>query len=177
MDDQRRRANLLMAAARGGDRQAFGELAECLGPVVLRFCLAHLPPYLRDAADDAAQDCLLRAWTARERFLPDGDVLAWLLGIALNVVREKRRQRWPGVPLEKLDLPAPPPPERDERLDNLAEAVESLPERQREAVVCRFLRGMSVAETAEAMGCAEGTVKASVFKAMANLQKYFGERT
>ena len=77
------------------------------------------------------------------------------------------------MPLEAVDPPRAPAPAEDDdaRLERLARAVERLPERQREAVACRFLRGMSIAETAKVMGCAEGTVKAAVFKAIANLQR------
>ena len=96
--------------------------------------------------------------------------MAWLLGIAMNVVRERRRKHRPGGSLQ--DTPAAAQREGlDERLGQLAEALEKLPARQREALICRFLQGMSVAETARAMGCAEGTVKATVFKAVANLRE------
>ena len=42
-----------------------------------------------------------------------------------------------------------------------------LPDRQREAIVLRFLEELSVEQTAAAMGCAEGTVKATVHQAPA----------
>ena len=167
MDHQRRLASELLAR---GDREAFGRLAELLGAALHRFCLAQLPPSRRDAAEDCRQECLLRAYRSRKRFRPEGDATAWMLGIAMNVVREWRRKDRGAWPLGDLD-PAAPLTKPDERRPRLASAVESLPDRQREAVVCRFLRGMSVAETANVMGCAEGTVKASVFKAIANLQR------
>jgi RNA polymerase sigma-70 factor (ECF subfamily) len=171
MDPQRALAAALMARAAKGDRQAFGELVDLVGPMVHRFCLAHLPPGLRDSAGDAGQECLLRAFQGRRRFRPGGDAVAWLLGIAMNVVRERRRKFRPGPSLSGLDPPARPAEDVPEHLADLAGALERLPARQREAVVCRFLRSMSVAQTARAMGCAEGTVKATVFKAMANLRR------
>ena len=170
MTVERSLADALMARAASGDREAFARLAELAAPAVYRFCLAHLPPPLRESAEDARQECLLRAWRRRRRFRPGGSAMAWLLGIAMNVVRERRRKHRPAVGLH--DTPAAP--ERDgldERLGQLAEALEELPARQREALICRFLQGMSVAETAWAMGCAEGTVKATVFKAVANLRE------
>jgi RNA polymerase sigma factor (sigma-70 family) len=50
------------------------------------------------------------------------------------------------------------------------DALGRLPSRQREVVVLRYLAGLSTAETAEAMGCAEGTVKASLAKALGALR-------
>ena len=49
-------------------------------------------------------------------------------------------------------------------------ALARLPLRQRAAVVLRFLGGLSVAEVAEAMGCAEGTVKATLHGALRRLR-------
>jgi len=170
MDRQRRPADDLMARAARSDREAFGDLAELVGPAVYRFCLAHLHPARRDEADDARQETFLRAWRARKRFRPGGGATGWLLGIAMNVLRERRRRR-PTRALGGLDPPSPARPETDERLGALAEAVEALPDRQREAVACRFFRGLSVAQTARAMGVAEGTVKAAVFQAIGNLRR------
>lgn len=164
-------ADALMARAASGDREAFARLAELAAPAVYRFCLAHLPPPLRESAQDARQECLLRAWRGRRRFRPGGSAVAWLLGIAMNVVRERRRKYRPAAPLSEPPATGHRREDPDERLGQLAEAIEELPARQREAIICRFLQGMSVAETARAMGCAEGTVKATVFKAVASLRE------
>jgi RNA polymerase sigma factor (sigma-70 family) len=52
----------------------------------------------------------------------------------------------------------------------LRETLNELPERQREAVVLRFFESLSVEETAAAMNCAEGTVKATVHQALRALR-------
>ncbi len=49
-------------------------------------------------------------------------------------------------------------------------AVEELPPRQREVVTLRIIEGMSTRETAEIMGCAQGTVKASLSQAIGKLR-------
>ena len=46
-----------------------------------------------------------------------------------------------------------------------------LPPKQRAAVVCRFYLAMTVAETAELLGCAEGTVKSATHQALASLRR------
>ncbi|HET6428763.1 MAG TPA: RNA polymerase sigma factor [Phycisphaerae bacterium] len=175
MTDHRSEADVLMARGADGDAQAFARLAELTAEAVYRFALAHLPPGLRNEAEDVRQETYLRGWRRRKAFRKGGRALGWLLGIALNVVREQRRRRR-HLPLpDAFRLAGPDPPGPDDRIGRLARALEALPDRQREAVACRFLRGMSVAETARAMGCAEGTVKATVFKAVANLQRIMSE--
>ncbi|MDY7009269.1 MAG: RNA polymerase sigma factor [Planctomycetota bacterium] len=175
MDDRRILADSLMSRAAGGDRDAFGRLAEITGAAVYHFCLAHLPPRMRYSAADVRQECFLRAWRDRKRFRTGGNAVAWLMGIALNVVREHRRKFRPALPLDNFD-PSGKNRNEDERLEQLSAAVDALPARQREAVICRFFGGMSVAETAAAMGCAEGTVKAAVFKAVENLQRIMNQQ-
>jgi RNA polymerase sigma factor (sigma-70 family) len=49
-------------------------------------------------------------------------------------------------------------------------ALSNLPDRQREAVVLRYLEQMDVSDTAELMGCAPGTVKASVHAGLSRLR-------
>jgi len=102
-----------------------------------------------------------------------------MLGIAMNVVREywrKHRRSAGRVDLATIPEGNPPegPAEADERDSTrrlLSVALAGLPPRQREAVACRFLRRMSVQETAALMGCAEGTVKATVHSALRSLRK------
>jgi len=53
-------------------------------------------------------------------------------------------------------------------------AVADLPPRQREVVTLRMLEGMSTKATAELLDCAEGTVKASLSHALANLRERLG---
>ncbi len=54
-------------------------------------------------------------------------------------------------------------------------ALARLPLRQRAAVVLRYLGGLSVSEVAQAMGCAEGTVKATLHAALQRLRVEFSE--
>jgi RNA polymerase sigma factor (sigma-70 family) len=56
-------------------------------------------------------------------------------------------------------------------------AVATLPSRQRAAVVLRYFNDLSVADTAEILGCAEGTVKALTSQAVANLRRSIGAET
>jgi RNA polymerase sigma factor (sigma-70 family) len=57
----------------------------------------------------------------------------------------------------------------DESVVAVRTAIAQLPPRQREVVLLRYFADLSVQATAEVMGCAEGTVKASTHKALATL--------
>lgn len=167
--------SLYMDRAAQGEDEAFARVADWVQDDIYRFALAH---GLRghDAAE-ATQEVLLRAYQARERWKTGSRVLPWLLGIAMNVVREQRRKSGrQGVALD-LDVLMPSQEagqadqvELGESLGRLATALADLPPRQRETVTCRYIRQMSVAETAEAMGCAQGTVKAAVAAGLARLR-------
>ena len=52
----------------------------------------------------------------------------------------------------------------------MRDAVQRLPERQRSTIIARFYLGLDVAETAAALRCREGTVKAHTFRAMQRLR-------
>jgi RNA polymerase sigma-70 factor, ECF subfamily len=155
-----------LEAARGGDRLARGRLLDELQHVWFRFCLG----LLRDEhlAADATQETGLRFLRQLTQFRGESELKTWSLGIALNVVRETRRKR--PVPVDAMsDSVAEHPAEAleaDEMKSQLRLALKDLSDRQREAVVLRFFEELSVDETAAAMGCAAGTIKATVHQAL-----------
>jgi RNA polymerase sigma-70 factor (ECF subfamily) len=172
--------------ARRGDRPAQARLLTSLQDVWYRFCLS----MLRDAdrAADATQETGLRFLKQISSFRGESQLQTWSLGIALNVVREIRRRRIVGddSSLEQLTtdlrsaerssvgLVANPSTERledAELKDALRSTMSTLPDRQREAVVLRFFEELSVEQTAEIMGCATGTVKATVHQALRALRE------
>lgn len=129
-------------------------------------------------ADDVAQDALVRAWTRWSTFdRRRGTARAWLLAIVADQARQRRR-RPPPVTVElghRVD--GAPASEGGPGADlDLRRAVDRLPERQRLAVECHYYLGLPVRETAQVMGCAAGTVKATLSAARANLRAELEER-
>src|SRR5262249_5400756 len=157
-------------AARRGDRRALSRLLSALQDVWYRFCLSLL--HDPDRAADATQETGLRFLKQIAHFRGDSQIQTWSLGIALNVVREARRRRTHTADEDLGDLAAdqtsagPAETENLEASDMLRQTLQTLPDRQREALVLRFFEDLSVEQTASAMGCAEGTVKATVFQAL-----------
>lgn len=126
----------------------------------------------RGVAEELAQEALARAWARWPRVESMERPEAWTYRVAFNLARSHwRRRRAEGRANERTAArPADPPDPDPATVVAVREAVATLPDRQRRAVVCRFYLSLSVAETAEVLGCAEGTVKALTSKAVAALR-------
>jgi RNA polymerase sigma-70 factor (ECF subfamily) len=160
-------------AARGGDRRALSRLLSALQDVWYRFCLSQLRDPERAA--DATQETGLRFLKQIANFRGDSQIQTWSLGIALNVVREMKRGRTPSGDDEldqlAVERSSTGSVETLEEGQMLKDVLHTLPDRQREALTLRFFEDLSVEETATAMGCAEGTVKATVHQALRVLRQ------
>ncbi|HEX8911640.1 MAG TPA: RNA polymerase sigma factor [Humisphaera sp.] len=173
-------------SARRGDRAALAALLRALQDPWYRLSLG----LLRDAdlAAEAVQETGLRFLRQVAGFRGDSQIRTWSLGIAINVARELKRRRGrfvtgtvdedgrvteaPGG--DRLADPgrgAPDGAVLAEQRAALRAVLTDLPDRQREAIVLRFFEDLSVEETARAMGCAAGTVKATVHQALRSLKK------
>jgi len=146
----------------------------------------------RRDAEEVAQDALVRAYRAIATYPPTRiralRLGPWLASIAVNLARNRRRRHDDRVPPLALDpiLAAGFDPPTDDRGGPastaarretkrlLAEALLTLPPAVRSAVVLRHVDGLSVAETAEALGRPEGTVKAQVHRGLAQLRALLG---
>jgi RNA polymerase sigma-70 factor (ECF subfamily) len=122
----------------------------------------------REEAADALQDALISAFKGARSYRGDAAVTTWLHRIVVNacIDRTRRRQARPSVPLEGHE----PATRRDDhsateaRLDVRA-ALARLPAPQRLAVVLVDIEDLPVAEVAQLLGVAEGTVKSRCSRA------------
>ena len=180
-DDEDERARLigLVEKAREGDSEAFGQLYDHYQPSVYRFLYyrvgsAHL-------AEDLTADTFFRALRSVSTFRWQGkDFGAWLMTIARNLSTDhfkssRTRLEAPSDDLGTFDA-ALPSPENDvlTTLSNetLLSALKELPTEQRECIVMRFLQGLSIAETADALGRSSGAIKQLQLRGVRNLAKH-----
>jgi RNA polymerase sigma-70 factor (ECF subfamily) len=139
-------------------------------------------------AEDAVQEAVLKAYKALPKFRSESKFSTWLASIVLNEARGRLRHDrivsfqsidespdpeeeftpaviadWREVPLESL--------ERKEIRELIQDAIGSLPEIYREVFVMRDVQDLSIAETAAAVGIAEGLVKVRLLRARLMMQK------
>lgn len=168
----------LLRAHTEGDPRAFEELVrrhrDRLWAVALRT--------LREPeeAADALQDALISAYRAAGSFRAESAVTTWLHRIVVNACldRIRRRQVRPTVP-----LPDEGPGEPAERRDRIAErdtamaveeALGQLNPEQRAAIVLVDIEGYAVADAAQVLGVAEGTIKSRCARGRAKLAVLLG---
>jgi RNA polymerase sigma-70 factor (ECF subfamily) len=170
----------MIERARHGDRAAQAALLRELQDPLYRLCLSLLD---RDPelARDATQETALRILRLLPSFRGEARLRTWAMGIAINVCREMRRGQRPlRVVVEQATSDAREiigpdrAAEASEQAMMLRQVLAELPDRQREAIVLRFFEELSVEQTASAMDCATGTVKATVFQALRALRSKLG---
>ena len=126
------------------------------------------------AADDLAQDALLKAWNNRASFEPGTNMKAWTFMILRNQFYSEKRRSWRQTQLDQeaaeRTLVAVDDPEAPVALDELRQALKTLPEEQREALILVGAGGFAYEEAAEICQCAVGTVKSRVSRARRALQ-------
>jgi RNA polymerase sigma-70 factor (ECF subfamily) len=129
----------------------------------------------REEAADALQDAMLSAYRAAGRFRGNSAVTTWLHRIVVNacVDRIRRRQARPTVPLPEVEPDPDPGTDHDMVLD-VRQALATLGPEQRAALVLVDLHGYPVAEAAELLGVAEGTIKSRCARGRARLAVLLG---
>jgi RNA polymerase sigma-70 factor (ECF subfamily) len=158
--------------------------ASAFEPIVLRYesrvmTLALRLLGRRDEARDAAQEVFLRAFKYLHRLDLQKPVQPWLMRITVNVCHDAARRRQKvhdtfvqGEPTESIDEAGDPFTglvAKEERVI-LRKALDSLPERERLAIVLRDVEGLSTTEVASILGSSETTVRSQVSRGRLRLK-------
>jgi len=178
----------LIAAAKAGDQRAYGQLLERHHAVAFR--AAYLVAGSAADAEDATQEACMKAWLAMSRFRPDAPFRPWLVRIAINEARNRRRGAGRRATL-LLRLQEHPPHGHTGASDSapsaeaeavaaadraqLSAAVGRLREDDQLVIAARYFLGLSEAETAIALGLRRGTVKSRLSRSLARLQAQLEE--
>src|ERR1700757_2990922 len=126
------------------------------------------------AADDLAQDAMMKAWDARDSFAMGTNMKAWTFMILRNQFYSEKRRSWRQTQLDQeaaeRTLVAVDDPESPVALDELRLGLAMLPAEQREALILVGAGGFAYEEAAAICDCAVGTVKSRVSRARRALQ-------
>lgn len=169
----------LVAAARAGDRDAFGELVTRYQQRLFHV-LAPIVGSAEDAAD-AAQDAFIQAFAKLESFRGESQFYTWLCRIALNTAYSRRRRRRPTASLDDAKGNAgaePPDPRltaqedamRREEIEQVRTALANLGDQHSKILVLREIEGCSYETIAEILDLPVGTVRSRLFRARLQLR-------
>ena len=168
-----------MLRLQAGDDHAFDQLLGKYRAPVVHFVyrLVHEPAL----AEELAQEVFLRVFRARRSYRPRAKFTTWLFriatNVALNALRDGRMRRWGETSIDaedadpqvaQLSAPGPTAEQRlleAERARQIRAAVESLPEKQRLAVLLHKYQDLDYAEIAPILGCSESALKSLLFRA------------
>jgi RNA polymerase sigma-70 factor (ECF subfamily) len=179
---------LLLAAAQAGDERAFRRL---IGPY--RHALeVHCYRMLGSAqdAEDLAQETLLRAWRALERFEPRAQFQTWLYRIATNACLDELERRprrpepvdpFPDRPTEGTASPTYDPAARYAIREGmelaLLRAIQELPGRQRAVLIFRDVLGWTAPEVADVLESTVASVNSALQRARGTIEQHLPETT
>ena len=172
----------LVRRAQAGDADAYGELVTMHQGAAFR--VAYVLLGTAADAEDAAQEGFVRAYLALGFFRAGEPFRPWLLQVVGNEARNRRRARGRREGLAERaiaavrgtsgGIPASPAPEVEalagETQAEVREALAGLDEGERLVVTCRYLLGLTEAETAAALGIPAGTVKSRLHRGLRRLR-------
>jgi RNA polymerase sigma-70 factor (ECF subfamily) len=179
---------LLLAAAQAGDERAFRQLVEPYRHALEVHCYRMLGS--AQDAEDVAQEALLRAWRALERFEPRVQFQTWLYRIATNACLDELERRtrrpepvdpFPDRPSAETGSPTYDPVARYAVREGmelaLIRAIQELPGRQRAVLIFRDVLGWTAPEVAELLGSTVAAVNSALQRARATIDRLLPERT
>ena len=152
------------------------------------FVLSHRAALIRTAtlltagdghlAEDLVQSALTKLYVAWPSFRRADNPEGYLRRTLVNALTDERRRWWrrhERSVAELPDRPHPAGPGEDDQNDGLRAALRELPPKMRAALVFRYFYDLDVADTADALGCTEGTVKSQTARALDRLRGVLAE--
>src|SRR3954471_21784731 len=179
---------LLLTAAQAGEERAFQLLIEPYRHALQVHCYRMLGS--AQDAEDLAQETLLRAWRALERFEPRAQFQTWLYRIATNACLDELERRprrpepvdpFPDRPTAATSAPTYDPAARYAIREGvelaLLRAIQQLPGRQRAALIFRDVLGWTAPEVAELLESTVASVNSALQRARATIEHELPEPT
>jgi RNA polymerase sigma-70 factor (ECF subfamily) len=168
----------LAAAARAGDRTAFGRLYERYARMVHGVLLAKVP---RGEVDDLVQDVFIKALRRLSALREAASFPAWLAAIARNLANDYHRRSSPvqqftdGAPDDAMKRGSASP-QPDIPASAIWDALTSLPDAYKETLILRLVEGMTGPEIAARTGMTHGSVRVNLYRGMEQLRAKLNAR-
>ena len=140
---------------------------------ILSYCLHQLGS--REEAEDAVQTTFMNAFRALGRGVVPEAESAWLFKIAENVCLSRRRSSWRRGRIESpsdfdvIEEVVPGPSRQRDELIGIEDALASMPEQQRRAILLREWQGLSYREISEELELSQSAVETLIFRARRSL--------
>jgi len=175
----------LIARARAGDTQAWGDLYREFAPAIFRFCRRAMPT--REDAEDATMEIFMKLRDKLVQYDQSRPFAAWLYRVAANhcwdmLRRRKARHDKDTQDIEDLPLEAPEPNQLEKLIEErtseeVRKALDKLSARARMALVMRYYSDMSYDEIADALGVRRPFVGVVLLRARHELRQALGENS
>src|SRR5215470_9146335 len=175
----------LIARARAGDTQAWGDLYREFAPAIFRFCRRAMPT--REDAEDATMEIFMKLRDKLVQYDQSRSFAAWLYRVAANhcwdmLRRRKARHVKDTQDIEDLPLEAPEPNQLEKLIEErtseeVRKALDKLGARARMALVMRYYSDMSYDEIADALGVRRPFVGVVLLRARHELRQALGENS
>jgi len=166
-----------MARLKGGHEEALAHLMARFEKPIFAFLYRRLQGET-GVVQELTQEVFLKCLQHCQRFEEGRPVAAWLFTLAANAATDHLRKRGRELPepetFDAPDLHQPSPWDHVDlhfRVAALREAMAGLTPRQKSMVLAYYVHDHGVRRIAEDLGCAEGTVKATLFQSLAKLRK------
>ncbi len=170
------RDRMRLARVAEGDEATFARIVGEETPRLLRFAGTILGAGAPEA-EEVAQEALIRLWRQADTWRPEGRISTWLHRVTYRLCIDVLRRRRPDVEIDLVeDEIADETPEPEARLivaedvRALRAAVDSLPERQRTAIVLCHFQGLGQAEAADVMEVSEAAYESLLARARRRLR-------
>ncbi len=168
------------------DLSAFKQLVERYKTLIYNTCYSLLGDF--HLAEDATQDVFLQIYRSAGSFRGESQVFTWIYRIAvnrsLNIIRHNKRFRWikslssPGREKDGKEIPISSRQEEPDKVYEdkeskalLADAIHSLPERQRVAFMLHKYENLTYKDISEILSVSINSVEARIHRAKVTLQK------
>jgi len=165
---------VLVARVREGDRKAFSDLVKRHQKGVLRLAVRFMKDM--DAAEDVAQESFIKAYERLASFEGRASFKSWLFQITVNTARNRLRERRDGMTdVDQVPLAVAAKAESSlvhgVIVELIQKHVDTLPFKQRTALVLRIYEDLSFKEIAEIMKCPYDTAKANYRHALLKMKE------